>query len=175
MVLANPLSHEEALKQINAVKARLKKSKTVQDMFEKYKVDLSEIDTIPVYFAPLDVSARTDHGLIYINWDMVENGNLYDDDHYLVHEIGHYLQQTTGDGPTEGSTDETYLDNEFEQEGFQMQTKYLSETRDDKEAEKYIEKVLEHHDTPDNEIEKRKKDLLRTSRILKFHKLINGF
>lgn len=157
--MPNRPSHAETLPAIQKIKDRLKKNKTMQEIFAKYDVDISEIDTIPVCFAELDVSARTDHAIIYLNWEMYD-GNLEEDDHYLVHEIGHYLQQTTGDGPTEGSTDDTYLDNEFEQEGFQIQTKYLSETRNDDAAEQYIEKVLDHHEVPEKEHVERKKELL---------------
>ena len=51
--------------------------------------------------------------------------------------------------------------NEFEQEGFQNQTEYISDTQGDEEAEEYVEDLLDHHDIEGKkEREKRKDQLL---------------
>jgi hypothetical protein len=153
-------------KVIDEARERLKQDEVVQEMFDKFDVDLDELDYIPICFADLPVSARTEHGIIYLNYKLLEKGDFKDSDHYLVHEMTHYLQQTTGDGPTQGSNVDDYLDNPYEQEGFQNQTKYISETKGDKEAEKYTDKVLDHHDVPDEEREERKDDLLQLASTL---------
>lgn len=132
----------------------------VKEMFDKYDVDLDEIYLIPIAFKDLDVSARTEHGIIYLNYMLLADGDFESNYHYLVHEMTHFLQQTTGDGPTQGSTDDDYLDNQSEQEGFQNQTKYISSVDGPKEAEEYIEKVLDHHEVPEKEREEREDDLL---------------
>lgn len=161
---------------IERVRERIKNHEIVQGMFDEYKVDLSEIDLIPMAFADLDVSARTDHGVIYFGTKLLKDGDFDGDDHYLVHELTHFLQQTTGTKPTQGSEDGKYLDNPDEIEGFQNQTQYLSETRDEEEAEKYVEKVLDHHDMNGQKREVRKEELmaltrhLRVSELLKFAK-----
>lgn len=156
-------THSELLPLLQELKDTLKKTKTIQDMCSEYGVDVDFIDLVPMAFADLDVSARTDKGCIYFNYDLLENGFdhfIEENSHYGAHELMHMFQQCFSDGPTQGSDDESYLDNEYEQEGFQAQTEYLSETRDDEEAEEYIEKVLDHHDVKGKEREERKKDLL---------------
>lgn len=145
---------------IDIVKQRVKKSDAVKKVFEKYKLDIDEIDLAPVCFADLDVSARTDHAIIYLNWQLLD-GDPNNIDHYLAHEFTHFCQQTTGNSPTKGSTDDTYLDNPAEQEGFSAQTEYLSETRDPEIAEEYIENVLDHHDIDGKERSEKRKKLLR--------------
>lgn len=164
-------SHEDGLKIIQAIKNRLKNNKTVQNMFAEHGLSLDEIDYIPICFSDLDVSARTDHAIIYLNKNLLKGG-LDNIDHYVVHEITHFIQQTTGDGPTEGSTDSTYLDNKYEKEGFQQQSEYISETRDDAAAKRYIDKVLDHHDIKNKkERTERRKELLQlasSSKQLKF-------
>lgn len=161
------LPHSKLLKAIDRVKKRLKQNQVVKDMFKEFEVELDEIDLIPMCFDDLDVSARTEHGIIYLNYSLLSDGDFDKDDHYIVHELTHYLQQTTGDKPTKGSTDDDYLDNEFEQEGFQNQTEYLSETRSDDAAENYADKVLDHHDVPADERKERKQQLLNLASRLK--------
>jgi hypothetical protein len=151
----------ELLEIINKMKGHIRDHEVVSDMFDEYGVDLDELDLIPMAFADLDVSARTDHGVIYLNYRLLEDGDWRDDDHYLVHEITHFLQQTTGTKPTQGANDGDYLENKFEQEGFQNQTEYISDTKGDKEAEEYVEQVLDHHDVQDpKERQQKRKDLL---------------
>ncbi len=154
------ISHSQALKIIDQIKSRIKKHQALKEAFDKYGLDIDEIDNVPVCFADIDVSARTDHGIIYLNWELLKEG-FPKNDHYLTHELVHYAQQTTGDGPTKGSTDDTYLDNEYEQEGFQTQTEYLSETKGDDVAKNYINDVLDYHEVPKSERAERKKQLLQ--------------
>ena len=159
--MSQKLSYTDLLEIIDQVKSRLQQDPIVQKTFQDYGCDLEEITYVPICFAKLDVSARTDHGIIYLNEDLIKDGDFNDDDHYLVHELTHFCQQTTGDGPTEGSTDDTYLDNKYEQEGFQNQTAYLSETQGDGVASEYVDQVLDHHDVPKQEKEKKKRELLQ--------------
>jgi hypothetical protein len=112
----------------------------------------------------MDVSARTDHGIMYFSTKLLEDGDFDKDDHYFVHEMTHFLQQTTGDKPTPGSDDGEYLDNPAEKEGFQNQTEYLADTRGDLEAEKYVNQVLEHHDVPKRKREQRREELLQLAK-----------
>jgi len=150
------IPHKEALVIFQKVKDELKKSDTYKDLCDENNIDYDFIDLVPMALADLDVSARTDKGCIYFNHSLDEE----ELDHYMMHEFTHAIQQCFSDGPTQGSDDESYLDNEYEQEGFKAQTEYLSETKGDGEAEEYINKVLDHHDVKGREREKRKKDLL---------------
>ena len=154
------IPREKLLEFIKILKRRVKKHKTVLEMFEEYDIDLDEIDLIPMAFAELDVSARTDHGAIYLAYKLLQDGSFLDDAHYLVHEMTHFLQQTTGDKPTQSSDVGDYLDNEFEQEGFQNQTEYIADTKGEDEAEEYIDQVLNHHDVDDEDEREEKKDEL---------------
>lgn len=159
------ISHTEALEIINAAKERIKKHDALREVFEKHGLDIDEVDNIPVCFSDVDVSARTEKGIIYLNWGLLEDG-FPKNDHYLAHEMTHFAQQTTGDGPTKGSTDDTYLDNEFEQEGFQVQTKYISETKGDETAKQYIGNVLDYHDVNNKKERKEKfKQLLQLAGV----------
>ena len=153
------ISREDQLKLINKLKEKVKTNDVVKDLFKEYKADINDIDLIPVCFKDLDVSARTEYGAIYLNNSFLD-GNLMDDDHYLVHELTHVLQQCYGDKPTESSDSGDYLANKYEQEGFQRQTEYISDTQGEEEAEEYIENLLDHHDVIDEKKREKRKDQL---------------
>lgn len=153
------LSHKKTLPLLQEAKDKLKDSETIQELCNEYEVDVDFIDLVPMAFTELDVSARTDKACIYFNEKLYDNF-LDEHLHYAAHELIHFFQQAFGDGPTEGSADDDYLDNEYEKEGFQVQTEFISETEGDEAAEEYIEQVMDHHDVPENERSKRKKDLL---------------
>ena len=163
------ISLDEQNKILDQVRQKAKEDETVREIFDEYELDLDEIDYLPMCFADLDVSARTMHGIIYFNLKLLEDPDPIEKImEYYTHEITHTAQQTTGDGPTEGSSDDSdYLSNKFEQEGFQNQTKYISRNESPEKAEAYVEKVLEHHSVPESEKEEKKEDLLRTSSELK--------
>jgi len=151
------------LKIIQALKDKIRDHETVKDMFKEHGVDLSEIDLIPMAFdEDLDVSARTDHGIIYLNAKLLKDDKISTDDHYLVHEITHFLQQTCGDKPTTGGgSGEDYVTNKYEVEGFQNQTEYISDEYGDEAAEKYVDRVLDHHNLRGKKREDRKDVLLQ--------------
>lgn len=137
-------------------------SDTFKDLISKKKIDKNELYLVPICFKKnLEVSARTLHGIIYLNSRLKKTPDKIPS--YIMHEFTHYVDQTTGSGPTEGSTEDSYLDNPAEIRGFQNQSKYISETQGDRDAEEYIEKVMDHHDVPDHQWEDKKDDLLRLS------------
>lgn len=154
------IQHRELAPVIDAMRAKIKSHPTIKRIFKDYGADLEEIDLIPICFAELDVSARTEKGIIYLNIHLLDDGNVLDDVHYLVHEITHYLQQCCSDGPTKGSTDDNYLYNNEEVEGFQNQVEYIADTHTPETAEKYVDQVLDHHGLKAKEREDRKQKLL---------------
>jgi len=155
-------THKELLKLIDSVRARIKEHPVVIDMFKKHNVNIDELDLIPMCFGNIDVSARTEKGIITFNYALIEDGDFEKDDHYLVHEVVHFLQQTNK--PTKSSDDGDYLDNKAEIEGFQNQTHFLADERGDEKAEDYVEQVLDHHEVnEEKERNKRKKQLLELS------------
>ena len=90
------LPYKSLNRMIKKMREYLKQNQVVQDMFKEYKVDIAEIDFIPMMFGNLDVSAKTDHGIIIYNYKLLTDGDFFKDFSYGVHEMTHWLQQTTG-------------------------------------------------------------------------------
>lgn len=134
------------LKLINKAKNFLKKDKVWKKICKEYDQDPDIIDYIPTMFGDLDVSAKTDHGIIIINYKLLLDGSFFKDYSYLIHEYTHWFQQCFGDKPTQSSNQGSYLDNPYEQEGFQNQIEYLSNHFGEDEAEEYVDGLLKHHD-----------------------------
>jgi len=155
---AKKLPHSFLERLLGKLRQYLKKDELVQEMFEEYGVDIDEIDFIPMKFDELDVSAKTDHGVIIFNYNLLTDGDFFKDFSYGVHEITHYLQQTCGKKPTQSSDDGSYLDNPFEQEGFQNQIEYIAKEFGEDEAHKYVENLLDHHDIDSKKERKDKKE-----------------
>lgn len=154
------LPPETLLKMINRMKNFLKKQPTVIKMFEEYDTAINEIDLIPMRFADLDVSARTDHGIITFNYKLLCDGDFFKDYMYAVHEMSHFLQQTTGNKPTKGADDGEYLENPFEQEGFQWQLGYVDDMYGKNEVDEYVDHLLDHHDVKKTKDREDKKEVL---------------
>ena len=144
---------------IKKMREYLKNNQVVIDMFKEYDVDIDEIDYIPMCFGNLDVSAKTDRGVIIFNYKLLCDGDFFKDFSYGTHEIVHYLQQTTGTKPTRSSDDGNYLENPYEQEAFSKQVKYIDDQFGEDEAQQYVDDLIEHHDVKG----KKKKDELENA------------
>ncbi|MEK6881013.1 MAG: hypothetical protein AABY22_15450, partial [Nanoarchaeota archaeon] len=119
------------------------------------------IDYIPTMFGDLDVSAKTDHGIVILNYKLLCEGNFYENYSYLIHEYCHWFQQCYGTEPTQGSDDGEYLDNPHEKEGFQNQIEFISDEFGENEAEEYVDDLLSYHEvTNKKEKDKRKDELM---------------
>lgn len=145
---------------IKKLREYFKKDEVVQKMFKEYGVDIEELDYIPMRFGTLDVSAKTDHGVIIYSWKLLTDGDFFKDFSYGVHEMTHWLQQTTGTKPTKSSNEGSYLDNPFEQEGFQNQVEYIANHDGEEEAENYVNDLLEHHEIDSKKEKEDKKETL---------------
>jgi len=154
------LPYQSLNRMIKKLREFLKQDDTTKDMFKEYGVEIEEIDFIPMKFGNLDVSAKTDHGVIIFNYKLLCDGDFFKDFSYGVHEITHWLQQTTGTKPTQSSDEGSYLDNPFEQEGFQNQVQYIADNFGDQEAEEYVDQLLDHHEIDDKKEKKDKKETL---------------
>ncbi len=150
-------------KLIDRLREYLENDEIVQRMFEEYDVDLEEIHLIPMAFADLDVSAKTDHGVIFYNYRLLSDGDFFKDFSYGVHEMTHWLQQTTGDKPTQSADDGEYLDNPYEKEGFQNQVEYIASEFGEDEAEKYVDDLLKHHEVKNKKEKAERKDELMSN------------
>ncbi len=154
------LPYKSLNRMIKKLRDYLKKDGVVQSMFKEYGVDIEEIDYIPMMFGNIDVSAKTDHGIIIYNYKLLTDGDFFKDFSYGVHEMTHWLQQTTGDKATKSSDDDDYLDNPYEQEGFQNQIEYIANQFGEDEAENYVDDLLEHHEVDSDKEFKDKKETL---------------
>lgn len=153
------MNKKDLFKIIDDAKNEIRNSDTLEKIFNEYNIDSDELDLIPICFSDdIDVSARTDHGIIYLSTKLLDS--IEEIPHYLIHEITHYAQQTTGDKPTKGSGYGNYLDNKEEVEGFKNQVEYIADENGEREAEDYIDKVLDHHDIEGKEREEKKNNLL---------------
>jgi len=154
------LPYQSLNRMIKKLREFLKQDDTTKEMFKEYGVSIEEIDFIPMKFGNLDVSAKTDHGVIVFNYKLLCDGDFFKDFSYGVHEITHWLQQTTGTKPTQSSDEGSYLDNPFEQEGFQNQVQYIADNFGDQEAEEYVDQLLDHHEIDDKKEKEDKKETL---------------
>jgi hypothetical protein len=145
---------------INKAKKHLKTDDTWIKTCKEFDEDVDIIDFIPTKFGNLDVSAKTDHGVVILNWKLLCDGDFIKDYSYLIHEYTHYLQQTCGTKPTKGADDGDYLHNKFEQRGFQNQVVYIADNHGEDEAEEYVDELLEHHEKDGQEADKLKDILL---------------
>jgi hypothetical protein len=156
------ISPKILLKLIQRAKNYLKNDKVFNDLCKEYKVSSNFIDKVPIRFGDLEVSARTNKGVIILNYKLLLDGEFFKQYHYLVHELTHILQQWYGDGPTIGANDDNidYLSNPDEQEGFQRQIEYIDDMFGQDEADNYVEHLLDHHDKDGKERKELKSDLM---------------
>lgn len=155
---AKKLSFNTLNKLINQLREHLKTDDTMIEAFKKYKIDIDELNYIPMTFDNIDVSAKTEHCIIIFNYKLLLDGDFSKNYSYGIHEVVHFLQQSTGDKPTQSADDGNYLENGAEQEGFQNQIKYIADTEGEKEAEKYVDDLLDYHDVD----KKKEKELENT-------------
>jgi hypothetical protein len=158
------IDNGKRLSEIEEAKKSVRESEAFVDLCKKHDIDPNYIYYIPVCFSDLDVSARTDNGIIYLNSKLISK--IKDIEHYLMHESAHWIQQCFGDGPTEPSDEDDYLSDPNEVESFRYQSEFIAETEGEDEAEDYINQVLDHHEVDGKERGKRKKDLLNISSAL---------
>jgi hypothetical protein len=138
------LKKEQIIKKVVEL---LKKSAVVAQMFERFDKPISVIDEAPISFADLDVSAKTKDEKIYLNNILVEEEDFLDHMHYIVHEMCHYLQQTTGEIEQYPNLHEMeYLDQPTELEAFNYQVKFIREISGEEEANKYVRDLLDFHE-----------------------------
>lgn len=140
----------------------IKKDKIFKEMCSKYNLDTDVVESIPIVFGDLDVSAKTKKGIITLNYRLLQDGDFFEDFSYLIHECQHYLDQCYGEKPTTGGNKdgEDYLSNKFEQEAFQNQIDYISDHFGNDAAEEYAENLLSHHDIDDDEKDEKKQELM---------------
>jgi hypothetical protein len=154
--LAKRESTEDAL--IRKMRAKAKKDPVVIGAFKEYDVPLSDLDGVEISFADLDVPAKTKDRRIYLNRKLLDKLDETDVMSYLIHELEHYLQQSTGD--TKGSQAKDYLDKDTEMAAFQKQVEFKRENKGNGEAKEYVEDLLDYHKIMGPKRKEKKKELL---------------
>jgi hypothetical protein len=143
--------HKTLNRMLKKMRECLKKDQVMQKVFKEHSVDIEELDYYPMRFGNLDVSAKTDKGVLIFNYKLLCDGDFLKDYSYGIHEVTHILQQTTGTKPTKGSEDGNYLQNPFEQEAFTNQVEFIADHEGEDQAEDYVDNLLEHHEITDKE------------------------
>ena len=148
------------LNMIQKAKDHLKKDDVWKRICKENKESVDIIDLIPTMFGDLDVSAKTERGVVIINYKLLCDGDFYKDYSYLIHEYTHWFQQCYGDKPTQSSNAGDYLDNPYEIEGFSNQVNYIADNFGEDEAEEYVDDLLDYHDVDSKKEKKEKKETL---------------
>jgi hypothetical protein len=148
------------LQLINRAKRKLKDNDTMQRVFQEREVPIEILDLIPMCFGDLDVSARTEHGVITFNYKLLCDGDFDKDLGYVVHEVTHALDQCFGEKPTRSADDGEYLENPSEIAGFQNQVEFMADEFGKDEAEDYVDHLLEHHDYDGKDAHRKKQELM---------------
>lgn len=149
-----------AEKTIHQLLSLLREHPQVRELFARFGVPLSKLDEIPIKFKKLEVSAKAKDGQIFLNENLLENGDLLNHAHYLYHELVHVLQQITGSVDDKAESEApTYLDRPSEIEAFREQIRFISKYKNPEEAEKYLKELLDFHELKGSERDLKKKQL----------------
>jgi hypothetical protein len=145
---------------IAKMRAAVKKDSAVKAKFMEYGVSLNEIDTVPICFCELDVSAKTKNRKIYLNQSMLSRENVFEFAMpYAIHEVCHLAQQISGASLNKSKTDD-YLDKPSEVSAFQLQVDYKKRHEGPEKANEYVDKLLDYHDIKGPERKEKAKQLL---------------
>jgi hypothetical protein len=125
----------------------LKEHEIVQGLFKKFDIDPEYIHKVKITFGDIGVSAKANKDGIVINKKFLEDGNLVDDLHYIVHEMVHVLQYLTGFvDKAKKYNFKHYLDNPLELQAFKEQIRFIREYKNKEESEKYLKELLDFHE-----------------------------
>jgi hypothetical protein len=154
----------EQRKLILRLKKQVKEESSFLEECEKYNIDPDFVDDVKVSFVPLDVSAKTINGEVFLNEKLLDSGSFRDALRYFCHENLHILQQNRGlvsykeDKNSESGED--YLSDPNEIEAFQAQLDYMSDHYSEEEIQDYLEHLLDHHNIEGEERVEKAKELL---------------
>ncbi len=159
------MSNETDAAKIKRLKEELKKEPIAKRLFKKYDRPISDVDKMSVEFVPLDVSAKTIDGDIFLNENMKDKS----DEHilaYLLHESAHFCQHLSNKCLDEESiTDDNYLDNPSEQEAFRAQLDYKLDNESKEEVKDYLTQLFDRYDLSRKERKEKMKELLPKGKI----------
>lgn len=147
-------------KVLQRAKRQIKSEPAYKEVCREYDVGLDAIDDIHISFKPLDVSAKTVNGRVFLNDRLFDDDDMDDIKRYIIHEFTHCLQQANG--MVDGNVDkDSYLDDENEQEAFQVQLEFMDDHYTQKEMQEYLEQLLDHHEIKGKERKQKIRDLTK--------------
>ena len=147
---------------IEKMRGIVKRDKVVIDKFKEYGVSLDEIDTVEIEFKDMDVSAKTKNRKIYLNSNLLKN-DIREICAYAVHELVHYLQQTTGKNIGSEQDDQDYLSKPSEIESFKAQTNFKKRHEGEEAGVEYVEDLVSYHNLKGREKADKERELLSES------------
>lgn len=137
----------------------MKKEQAFLDKCKEYNRDPDFVNDVHISFEPLDVSAKTVNGEIFLNENLFGKGDFHDAMRYFQHELCHVLQQEAG--MVNGKTPKKdYLDDENEIEAFQVQLEYMNEHTPE-EVQEYLEQLMDHHNISGKERKRKIRELTK--------------
>lgn len=143
-------------KVIKLLRKKLRSHPIAHRLCDKYGEKPDFIDSIPIRFEPLDVSAKTVNGEIILNSKLFD-GEYRDNMRYLIHEFVHCLQQDNG--KVDGKKGGDYLDDPNEIEAFKAQIDFMEDCYDEKEIQQYLDQLMDHHDIKGRERQRKIRQL----------------
>jgi hypothetical protein len=147
-------------KALQKAKKEIKTEPAYLEICKEYDVDPDVIDDIRVSFEPLDVSAKTVNGVVFLNDRLFDVGDMDDIKRYLIHETVHVFQQEAG--KVDGQVDkDDYLDDKNEQESFQVQLEFMDDHSTKEEIQEYLEQLLDHHEIKGKERKQKIRELTK--------------
>jgi len=156
-------SIENQVKILSKVKKYLKKDPVVKELCEEYDRKPEDLDGVSIAFdSKLDVTAKTIDGKMFLNTSLLDE-KFEILCRYVVHELTHVFQHIEKEFDTDRTKrKKKYLERPEEIEAFQNQIKFDANNRSEKEAEKYVNKLLKYHKVKDKEeAESKKEELLK--------------
>ena len=147
-------------KALQKAKREVKIEPAYLEICKEYDADPDVIDDVKISFVPLDVSAKTVNGRVFLNDRLFDAGDMDDVKRYIIHEFTHCLQQAEGkvDGPVDK---DEYLDDENEQEAFQVQLEFMDDHYTPEEMQGYLEQLLDHHEIKGKERKQKIRELTK--------------
>lgn len=144
---------------ISEIKEELFKNNIIKEICKSYDFDLDIINGISIEFKDgLGTSAKTVNSKIFLSDELIDSS--FDKImRYVIHEFVHALQHMENEGKKDHHKGKEYLDRPDEIEAFQKQIKFEAEENGIKDAEKYVDDLIEYHEV-DNK-NKKKKELMK--------------
>ena len=157
--IQNKKVDQEAL--IAKMRTAIKQDKAVIEKYKEYGVSLDEINTVPICFCDLDVSAKTKNKRIYLNSNMLKEKDPFEFAMpYGIHESIHLAQQISNVHLDKSKADD-YLSMPTELESFQAQVDYKKRHEGEAESERYVKDLTSYHGLSGREKKEKEEELLQ--------------